>query len=227
MLYSIRRPAHTRSTTFCAVGITASGRGAAGYHQDMEIDQARQDTTSRDQSSDELYSLSLDEVIDIFEEAGLARTLRAIQRYCAVGKLDSHKVETPTGEKYLVTRRSVDRLIKYIKEVSRQNTTSRELTRPVATVRTLENKAEEELRQATTNADQPRLVANGPSDKYVASLEKQVEFLQGEIFVKNTQIAEMTERAKETNTLIHRLQSMLAPLLVAPDARGSGDASQP
>src|SRR5579864_7566441 len=104
----------------------------------MQDDQTRQDTTGRDRSPDELYSLSLDEVVDIFEEAGLPRTLRAIQRYCAVGKLDSHKVETPTGEKYLVTPHSVERLIKYIKEVSRPDATGRDNSRQDATVRTLE-----------------------------------------------------------------------------------------
>ena len=32
----------------------------------MQDDQTRQDATSRDRSPDELYSLSLDEVVDIF-----------------------------------------------------------------------------------------------------------------------------------------------------------------
>ena len=34
--------------------------------------------------------------------------------------------------------------------------------------------------------------------------------------MKDTQIEALLERDKETNTLIHRLQAMLAPLLVAP-----------
>ena len=33
------------------------------------------------------------------------------------------------------------------------------------------------------------------------------------------QISALLERDKETNTLIHRLQAMLAPLLVAPGER--------
>jgi hypothetical protein len=37
--------------------------------------------------------------------------------------------------------------------------------------------------------------------------------------VKDTQIEALLERDKETNTLIHRLQAMLAPLLVAPGDR--------
>ena len=37
--------------------------------------------------------------------------------------------------------------------------------------------------------------------------------------MKDTQIEALLERDKETNTLIHRLQAMLAPLLVAPADR--------
>ncbi|QAU49677.1 hypothetical protein [Bradyrhizobium guangzhouense] len=191
----------------------------------MQDNQTRQDTTSRDGSPDELYSLSLDEAVDIFEEAGLPRTLRAIQRYCALGKLDSHKVETPTGEKYLVTPHSVERLIKYIKEVSRPGATSHDNSRLVATVRALGVKPEVEPRPVTTSIDKPRPVATS-DDKYVSMLENQVEFLRGEISVKNTQIAELTERARETNHLIAGLQKMF-PLLAAPDRRGGEDGQQP
>ena len=41
--------------------------------------------------------------------------------------------------------------------------------------------------------------------------------------VKDTQIKELTERARETNVLIAGLQKMLSPLLVAPgERRGTG-----
>ena len=40
--------------------------------------------------------------------------------------------------------------------------------------------------------------------------------MRGQVSVKDTQIEALLERDKETNTLIHRLQAMLAPLLVAP-----------
>jgi hypothetical protein len=64
----------------------------------MSDDQPRQDANSRDRSPDELYSLSINEVADIYQEAGFPRTDRAIQRYCALGKLDCHKAEMPTGD---------------------------------------------------------------------------------------------------------------------------------
>ena len=78
----------------------------------------------------------------------------------------------------------------------------------------MENKGEE----ATNSREQPRTDAavRGPEDRYVVLLEKENEFLRGQVSVKDTQIEALLERDKETNTLIHRLQAMLAPLLVAP-----------
>lgn len=44
-------------------------------------------------------------------------------------------------------------------------------------------------------------------------LKGEVEFLRGEIGIKNEQIKDLTERARETNVLIGGLQKMLTPLL--------------
>ncbi|WP_142250899.1 hypothetical protein [Bradyrhizobium sp. UNPF46] len=164
----------------------------------------------------------------MYEEAGLPRDPRTIQRYCALNKLDCHKAETPTGERYLVAPYSVERHIKYIKEVSRPAATSHDKSRQDATVRTLEVKPEPAPRPTTTSTDQPRSVATATTsdDKYVLMLENQVEFLRGEISVKNTQIAELTERARETNHLIAGLQKMF-PLLASPDRRGAEEGQQP
>jgi hypothetical protein len=78
----------------------------------------------------------------------------------------------------------------------------------------MENKGAE----GANSNEQPRTDANvrGPEDRYVVLLEKENEFLRGQVSVKATQIGALLERDKETNTLIHRLQAMLAPLLVAP-----------
>ena len=77
----------------------------------------RTDANSRERSPDQQYSLSIEQVAEIYAQAGHARTTRAIQKYCALSKLDCHKVETETGEKYLVASYSVDRHIAYINEV--------------------------------------------------------------------------------------------------------------
>src|ERR1700675_4223310 len=68
-------------------------------------------------SGDNDYSLSIEEALTRYEAAGLPRTTRSVQRYCAKGDLDAHRVETPFGEKFLITPASVDRHIAYINEV--------------------------------------------------------------------------------------------------------------
>ena len=45
--------------------------------------------------------------------------------------------------------------------------------------------------------------------------------------MKDTQIEALLERDKETNTLIHRLQAMLAPLLVAPKRKEPTEQGSP
>src|SRR5579862_7745902 len=107
----------------------------------MSDDQLRTDASSRDRSPDHQYTLSIDETAELYAKAGHPRTPRAIQKYCAVSKLDCHKVETDTGEKYLVAPYSVERHIAYINEV-RTVANDRDQTRTDANVRVLENKAE-------------------------------------------------------------------------------------
>src|SRR5438132_8343573 len=104
----------------------------------MTADQPRTDATSRERSPDHQYSLSIEQTAELYAKAGLPRTIRAVQKYCALSKLDCHKVETDIGEKYLVAPYSVDRHIAYIKEV-RTAATGRDQTRTDAVVRPLEN----------------------------------------------------------------------------------------
>src|SRR5262249_29193639 len=124
-------------------------------------------------------------------------------------KLDCHKVETETGEKYLVAPYSVDRHIAYINEV-RTVATSRDQTRTDANVRPLENNDEQPPRTGTNSSEQSRTDASvrAPDDRYVTRLEGEVEFLRGQITTKDAQIKELTERSRETNVLIAGLQKM-------------------
>jgi hypothetical protein len=183
----------------------------------MDNDQPRTDPTSRERSPNHQYTLSIDQTAELYAAAGHPRTQRAIQKYCALSKLDCHKVETETGEKYLVAPYSVDRHITYINEV-RTVANGRDQTRPDANVRTMEYKGEPTPLRAANSPKQSRTDAtvHAPVDRYVQRLESENEFLRGQVSVKDTQIEALLERDKETNTLIHRLQAMLAPLLVAP-----------
>ncbi len=79
-------------------------------------------------TSDSDYSLSIDDALVRYEHAGIPRTPRSIQRYCAKGDLDCHRVETPFGVKFLITPESIDRHVAYINEV-RQVATRRDRCR--------------------------------------------------------------------------------------------------
>jgi hypothetical protein len=186
----------------------------------MTTEQPRTDASSSDRSPDHQYSLSIEQTAELYAKAGLSRTPRSIQKYCALSKLDCHKVETETGEKYLVAAYSVERHIAYINEV-RTVATSRDQTRTDASVRPLENKGEQPPRAPANSGEQTRPDASirAPDDRYTAELESENEFLRTEVGKKDEQISALLERDKETNTLVHRLQTMLAPLLVAPGER--------
>src|SRR6476646_9494523 len=86
----------------------------------MNDDPSRHVATSPDSD----FTLSIDEALERYARAGLPRTPRSIQRYCAKGHLDCRRIETQFGEKYLISPASIDKHIGYIEEV-----------RPVATGR--------------------------------------------------------------------------------------------
>jgi hypothetical protein len=177
----------------------------------MPDDVSRRVATSPDSD----FTLTIDEALERYARAGLPRTPRSIQRYCAKGHLDCRRIETQFGEKYLISPASVDKHIAYIEEV-RPVTTSRDEPRHVATS-VAATQSHDELRQdPATDTDKSRPVATD----YVEQLEKrltekdgEIVFLRGEVVVKNDQIKDLTERARETNHLIAGLQKMLTPLL--------------
>jgi len=166
-------------------------------------------------TDDNEYSLSVDEAAERYAHAGHPRTIRAIQRYCAKGDLDCRRMETQFGVKYMITPTSVAKHIAYIEEV-RPVTTGRDQSRQAATVVAAEILDDPTKIERTTSDNRSRQAAT--EDKYVAALERENEFLRGQIGVKDTQIGELTERARETNHLIAGLQRMLTPLLGASTA---------
>ena len=212
----------------------------------MDTDQPRLAATSPDID----YSLTVEDVAERYASAGLPRDRRTIQRYCAKGSLDCHRIEIPYGERYLITPASVATHIAYIKEVRQamagrdaprqvaqelsaqkdddSASTGRGEPRPVATTTDQETAPPHE-RQTTTSTDQPRpTAAEGEMvSRYVARLEGENEFLRGQITVKDEQIKEQTERARETNILIGGLQKMLTPLLGRSSPGRTDDRTQP
>src|SRR5580698_2249249 len=94
----------------------------------MDADPSRPVATTPDSE----FTLTIDDALERYARAGLPRTPRSVQRYCAKGHLDCRRIETQFGEKYLIAPSSVDKHIAYIEEV-RPAATSRDLPRPVAT----------------------------------------------------------------------------------------------
>jgi hypothetical protein len=177
----------------------------------MTDDQSRPVATTPDSD----FTLTIEDAVERYAHAGLPRTPRSIQRYCAKGHLECRRIETAFGEKYLIAPASVDKHIAYIEEV-RPVATSRDVPRQDATTVAPAQSHDERPKQPTTTLDTPRPVDTA----YVEQLQKRLDekdgeivFLRSEVAVKNVQIKDLTERARETNHLIAGLQKMLTPLL--------------
>jgi hypothetical protein len=183
----------------------------------MTDDQSRPVATAPDSE----FTLTIEEAALRYEHAGHPRTDRSVQRYCAKGHLDCRRIETPFGDKYLITPASVAKHIAYIEEV-RPSTTGRDVPRPVATDVAAEAKPDEPRQQTSASPDQSRHVATA----YVDRVESENIFLREQIGVKDEQIKDLTERARETNHLIAGLQRMLSPLLGAPEQRQGSDSNR-
>src|SRR5436305_14971724 len=89
-------------------------------------------------SDDSEFTLPIEGALLLYADAGIPRTPRSIQRYCAKEHLSSRRIETEFGEKYLITGASVDKHIAYIKEVT--PLTSRDVPRPAAKTVAPENR---------------------------------------------------------------------------------------
>jgi hypothetical protein len=158
-----------------------------------------------DALSREHFTLTIDDVLLIYERAGFARPRRRIQKYCARGDLECLKIETQSGEKYLITTASVDRHLALIKET---DASRRGQTRPDAPERAPEHSNVSNVETAAPPDAPPR--PDAPDNRYVEHLEEENKFLRGELTIKNDQI-------KQANVLTQGLQRLIAGLTRTPD----------
>ena len=195
-------------------------------------DEPRHEAHDIDRPSRAQYSLSLEDVSRRFDEAGLSRDTRTLQRYCAAGRLDSIKEMTATGLTYFVDPASVDRAILQLAQLHnltdqvRHSPTPGDVShyvaqevgpstmvdtpRPTAVGRDKETEAIKEQHSAS-EPDMSGVVA--VLERENSLLREQKDFYRNQVEVKDTQIAALLERDKETNYLVRGLQTMLAPLL--------------
>jgi hypothetical protein len=119
----------------------------------MTDDQSRPVATTPDSD----FTLTIEEAVERYARAGLPRTPRSIQRYCAKGHLDCRRIETQFGEKYLISPASVDKHIAYIEEV-RPVATGRDEPRHAATAVASEETHDEQPKEPTTTSETSRQV---------------------------------------------------------------------
>ncbi|MGD0761979.1 MAG: hypothetical protein ABR929_02105 [Roseiarcus sp.] len=209
----------------------------------MIDDQPRHDAPGTARPTATQFPLTLDDVSRLFDEAGLPRNVRTLQRYCAAGRLDCIKEETATGLAYFVDPASVERAIKQLAQLHGLTDEVRHSATSEATPRTVAHGAEPSStpdtprtsaanrdtnaeisseRQSAPESDTSGLVAL--LERENTTLREEKEFYRGQIAVKDTQIAALLERDRETNILVRGLQTMLAPLL-GRGSRGEHDSN--
>lgn len=156
------------------------------------------------------YTLTVEQTADRYEAAGVPRTIRRIQKYCARGDLDCKKVETGFGEKYLISEESIDRHIAQIRDA--QDAAGRAQPRPDAPERLLEtNDAPKENESAPSDAPaRPAAAGRNFQDLYIQQIETENAFLRQQIPI-------LLDRIKETNVLTQGLQRLLSPFLRSPE----------
>jgi hypothetical protein len=127
------------------------------------------------------YTLTIDAAADRYAAAGFPRPARRLQKYCARGDLECRKVETSSGERYVITPESVERHIAYIKETAEAS--GRAPTRPDASERPSELKQDILVMEAAPEPAQAR--PDAPSadlavfaHPYVRRLEAEVDDLK-------------------------------------------------
>jgi hypothetical protein len=155
------------------------------------------------------FTLSIDDALELYSRAGLPRTPRSVQRYCAKGHLDCRRIETQFGEKYLISPSSVSKHIAYIEEV-RPVATSRDKPRPAATDDAMKQGHDEPRQDSSASHDLSRPVA--AETRYIERIEGENVFLRSQITVKDKTIEALLERDRETNILIQGLQNLVLQL---------------
>jgi hypothetical protein len=207
----------------------------------MIDDQPRYDAPDTARPTATQYPLTLDDVSRLFDDAGLPRNIRTLQRYCAAGRLDCIKEETATGLAYFVDPVSVERAIKQLAQLHGLTDEVRHGATSEETPHTVAHEAEpsslpDAPRPSAADRDEVTEIIPEPQsapepdksglltvlERENAGLREQNEFFRHQIEVKDTQIGALLERDKETNYLVRGLQTMLAPLL---GRGGNGDLS--
>lgn len=175
------------------------------------------------------FTLTIEEVAVLYERAGFPRPIRRIQKYCARGDLDCRKVETLSGQKYLITAQSVERHIALIAQT--QGASGHGQARLDAPERT-EEQGDEIASSVATPPDAPaRPGAPAVSDlsvfehPYVKRLEREVEEFKSKFETQVRRTEQVLETANHNLIELQQASAIansetLAKYMLASTGRG-------
>jgi hypothetical protein len=172
------------------------------------------------------HTLSLSEVEAALAAADVPRSHRHIQRLCKNGAFDAQLLPGPSGDEWRIAPHSVAKVIgdlRALDERRRQGATEPAMAHlevPVIRAATEGDTARHGATERATSEAQITETAGateGATTRYVAALERENEFLRDQIGKKDDQLADLSKRFGETQTLLGALQRMLAPALGQPD----------
>jgi hypothetical protein len=124
------------------------------------------------------HTLTTTEVAKLFEESGLPRDKRSIERYCEQGKLDCFK--DPDEMRYYITPTSADRLIGHLKELKERH----ERATTPATDATVERDVRPRPTSTSGGADvKPETDHNRESETAREEYERRIKELENENFL--------------------------------------------
>jgi len=182
-----------------------------------------------------VFSLDMNQVSLLFDEAQLPRSRRTLLRYCQHDKLDCTKVETLHGEQYFVSEASVERLVAEILERERFTRLPQVDNYPGAPGQTpaglvaleKENPHPGSDGQGTADPGQTgQETAPRPAltdERLIKQIEGENDLLRTQMEVKdkqiermNSQIDDLIERGREDKHLLQNFQRKLG-MLAAPE----------
>src|SRR6266436_7479447 len=164
-----------------------------------ESDAVRHSPTELQKRS-EFHTLTTRDVMKIFDEAGLPRNQRSIERYCKDNKLDCYA--DSDEQRYYITRASVDRLIGQLKEIQARHPQAN-LSPPPQLGATSEADVDRQGPTPVQGADTVKRAASENRDGETAreEYEKKMKDLEDKIFN-----LEVDKRAKDQVVTILRQQ---------------------
>jgi hypothetical protein len=189
-------------------------------------------------TDDDKFTLTIEDVGNLYAQGGFPRTIRTLQRYCEHGHLDAREKETLLGYMYLVTPESVERHITQLRQFGATTEVATDRGKPRPTAVDVAAKIETVLdhRPSATVDDQARPTATKPARKspYESQLENENSFLRSQITVKDLQITvlqetvkHIIERDKETNVLMQGFQGLFFPNFLGSNRENSDSNHRP